>query len=152
MKREFLMELKVAEQPLPKEIIDAIMAENGRDIQSSRQAAQEWQDKYTQAVQAHEKQLADLSFQTRLREAVTAMHGRNLKAITALLDVDALRQSEDDTALDTALAALKKDCGYLFEMPQTPPPYAGGTGVRSDALFEQPATLAGALREKFERK
>ncbi len=32
MKREFLQNLKVNEQPLPKEIIDASMAENGRDI------------------------------------------------------------------------------------------------------------------------
>ena len=35
MKREFLLNFKVNEQPLPKEIIDAIMAENGRDIQQA---------------------------------------------------------------------------------------------------------------------
>ena len=34
MKREFLQGLKVGENPLPKEVIDAIMAENGRDIES----------------------------------------------------------------------------------------------------------------------
>ena len=33
MKREFLQEFKVGEQSLPKDVIDAIMAENGRDIQ-----------------------------------------------------------------------------------------------------------------------
>ena len=33
MKREFLQGLKVGENPLPKEVIDAIMAENGRDIE-----------------------------------------------------------------------------------------------------------------------
>ena len=33
MKREFLQEFRVGEQSLPKEVIDAIMAENGRDIQ-----------------------------------------------------------------------------------------------------------------------
>lgn len=36
MKREFLQNFKVNEQPLPKEIIDAIMAENGRDIEAAK--------------------------------------------------------------------------------------------------------------------
>lgn len=36
MKREFLQNFKVNEQPLPKEIIDEIMAENGRDIESAK--------------------------------------------------------------------------------------------------------------------
>ena len=36
MKREFLQNFKVNEQPLPKEIIDAIMDENGRDIEATK--------------------------------------------------------------------------------------------------------------------
>lgn len=36
MKREFLQNLKVGEQALPKEIIDAIMEENGRDIENAK--------------------------------------------------------------------------------------------------------------------
>lgn len=36
MKREFLQNLKVGDQPLTKEIIDTIMAENGRDIESAK--------------------------------------------------------------------------------------------------------------------
>ena len=34
MKREFLQGLQVEGAPLPKEIVDAIMAENGRDIEN----------------------------------------------------------------------------------------------------------------------
>ena len=34
MKRDFLQNFKVNDQPLPKEIIDEIMAENGRDIEA----------------------------------------------------------------------------------------------------------------------
>ena len=45
MKREFLQDLKVGDQSLPKEVIDAIMAENGRDIEA--------------AVAAHKQELAD---------------------------------------------------------------------------------------------
>lgn len=36
MKREFLQNLKMGDQPLSKEIIDAIMAENGRDIEAAK--------------------------------------------------------------------------------------------------------------------
>lgn len=36
MKREFLQNFKVNDQPLPKEIIDSIMAENGRDIEAAK--------------------------------------------------------------------------------------------------------------------
>ena len=36
MKRDFLQNFKVNDQPLPKEIIDEIMAENGRDIEAAK--------------------------------------------------------------------------------------------------------------------
>lgn len=36
MKREFLQNFKVGDQPLPKEIIDAIMDENGKDIEAAK--------------------------------------------------------------------------------------------------------------------
>jgi predicted nucleic acid-binding Zn-ribbon protein len=36
MKREFLQNFKVGDQPLSKEIIDSIMAENGRDIEAAK--------------------------------------------------------------------------------------------------------------------
>lgn len=36
MKREFLQNFRVGDQPLPKEIIDAIMEENGHDIEAAK--------------------------------------------------------------------------------------------------------------------
>ena len=39
MKREFLQNLKVGEEALPKEVIDAIIEENGRDITAAKAAA-----------------------------------------------------------------------------------------------------------------
>lgn len=65
-----------------------------------------------------------------LKDAITAARGRNEKAIRALLNVDALKASKDQTAdIRAALEALKKDSGYLFETDETPPPYAAGTGT-----------------------
>lgn len=36
MKREFLQNFKIGEQALPKEIIDSILDENGRDIEAAK--------------------------------------------------------------------------------------------------------------------
>ena len=36
MKTDFLQNFKVGDQALPKEIIDAILAENGRDIEAAK--------------------------------------------------------------------------------------------------------------------
>ena len=44
MKREFLQEFRVGEEGLPKEVIDAIMAENGRDIQKVKANYADYED------------------------------------------------------------------------------------------------------------
>ncbi len=175
MKRDFLQGLTVGDMPLTKEVIDAIMAENGRDIQnvkahySDYEALKErlaqaeaaakvaedatgWEEKYNQAVDAHRQEVNKLVFGHNLEKAILAAKGRNAKAITALLDMESLMASENQTAaMEEALQDLKRDCGYLFQT-ETPPPYARGTGAIAPEETRGPATLAGALLEKFERK
>ncbi len=175
MKREFLQSLTMGDQPLSKEIIDTIMAENGRDIQNVRsqfadyeqlkeklaqaegyeaavQAAKEWEEKFHQAAAQHQQAMEELEFQKNLELAIFHAQGRNAKAITALLDVDALKSCENQqTALAEAMQTLKRDCSYLFRT-ETPPPYARGTGAAAPDVHKSPATLAGALLERFERK
>ena len=175
MKREFLLEFRVGDLPLPKEVIDAIMAENGRDIQkvkanfadyedlkaelskrqqdqSFEEAAKAWEEKYNQAVESHKQELAWMTFEKVLGEGIAKAKGRNAKAITALLDLEALKESENQAdAIEAALEDLKRDSRYLFE-GDVPPPYARGTGAYHGPQEKHPTTLAGALREKFERK
>ena len=179
MKREFLLGLQAADNPLPKEIIDAIMAENGKDIQKVRagfadydaikeelsqlqQTAQElqthrenalaWEEKYNRAVEDHTRELAELAFQSRLDGAILRAKGRSAKAICALLDMDTLRRQEDQTkAIEEAIGTLKKNSGYLFE-GEAAPYDAGLTGAWQSAQEKSPTTLVGALKEKFQRK
>lgn len=162
MNREFLQNFKVGDVPLPKEVIDAIMAENGRDVEAAKKPFADYESVKEQLATAkeglkvfegvdvkdlqgqvakltkdladkeaaHKAQLADLAFDGVLKDAITAARGRNEKAIRALLNVDALKASKDQTAdIRAALEALKKDSGYLFETGETPPPYAAGTGT-----------------------
>ena len=166
MKREILQGFMVGETPLPKEVIDAIMAENGREIEalksryadydalkaSEADAAKQWQEKLNQQVDTHRREMSELIFSHNLEKAILAAKGRNAKAITALLDIETLKTSENQTAdLEQALQNLKQDCSYLFQT-ETPPPYARGTGGMTPEANKTPATLAGALLEKFERK
>ena len=133
MKREFLQGL----MEMPKEVIDAIMAENGKDIHQLRQSAQDWEQKYHAA-----------RLDGAVGQAIAMAGGRNQKAITALLDLQALQQAEDmQAAARQAVEQVRRECGYLF---QTVPGYAVGTGAM-EAQEEEPVTLAGALREKFAR-
>lgn len=179
MKRDFLLNFKVGDQPLPKEIIDAIMAENGRDIEAAkkpyidydhiksqleeaqktiegfksqdiegvRKSAQEWQDKYNQAVKDHEAELANMAFDRALDSAITTANGRNAKAIKALLDVDTLKASKNQEAdIKAALEGLQKDSGYLFGSDETPPPYAAGTGTGAyQGNYNSNSTLRAAM-------
>lgn len=52
MKREFLQNLKVGDQALPKEVIDAIMAENGRDIEDAKKPFADYETIKTQLGEA----------------------------------------------------------------------------------------------------
>ena len=151
MKREFLQGLKVGEQALPKEIIDAIMAENGKDIQQARGAAQEWEEKWNRANQEHAAALATVKMDAALQTAVGKAGGRNVKAIAALLDMEAISKSEDITAaLESSLEQLKQEHDYLFQTPGLPM-YSACTGTGS-TMPHAPATLAGALREKYTKE
>ena len=52
MKREFLQNLKVGDQPLSKEVIDQIMAENGRDIEAAKKPFEDYGTIKTQLEEA----------------------------------------------------------------------------------------------------
>ena len=147
MKREFLQSLKVGDQPLSREVIDAIMAQNGQDIQQARQASEVWEEKYNQALTSHRQELEQLRLQTALESAVAKAGGRSQKAVAALLDMEAIAASQDvPAALDAAVQALKQEQSWLFETP-TPPPFAPFTGAKAGEN-PAPATLADALREE----
>lgn len=157
MKREFLQNFKVGDQPLSKEVIDAIMEENGRDIEAAKKPYADYDTMKTQLEEAQKtiKSLQDqdiegvrksakewedkynqaiaqqeeAAFNGKIKDAITGMKGKSEKAIRALLDTEALKSSKNqDADIKTALEALKKDSAYLFDDEGAPPPYSGGSG------------------------
>jgi predicted nucleic acid-binding Zn-ribbon protein len=175
MKREFLQGIRVGEQSLSKEVIDAILdehsrsvgsirAENGSlkealrgareeleafagvDVQGLQGQIQELHQQLQDKEAAHRAELEGIVFDRAVEGAITAAKGRNVRAIRAMLDLDGLRKSENQQEdIGKALAALREECGYLFEDAQVPPGYAGG----GTAVAQGGDTLAGALRMRF---
>jgi len=101
------------------------------DIDGIKKAADDWKAKAEKAETDAAAKIADMQFDGLLSGAVSAAKGKNAKAIRALMDVDTLKTSKNqENDIKTALEALKKDNGYLFDSDQMPPPYAPGTGTQ----------------------
>lgn len=117
MKREFLQNIKVGDQPLPKEVIDSILDEHSRSIgalkaekesletqlQTARDGlkafegvdVKDLQGQITKLQQdladkdtAHKTELANMAFDRALEGAITAAKGRSVKAILGELGSD----------------------------------------------------------------
>ena len=164
MKREFLQNLKVGETALPKEVIDMIMAENGRDIQAAKDAFKDYDSIKDQLETAKtslaafegkdfdglnaeiaklkgdlkrkdsewQEKINTITFDNSIKDAITKAGGRNHKAISALLDMEALKASKNQAAdIEKAINTLKESDAYLFgvDKPSTPPPFSAGSGT-----------------------
>lgn len=79
----------------------------------------------------YQAQIADRDFQDMLKEAIADANGRNAKAITALLDVDALKESKNQKEdIAAAIKALTEaeDSKMLFGEPE-PTPAGNGNPI-----------------------
>lgn len=82
-----------------------------------------------------EKIKSDYTFDASVKEAIRKASGRNEKAIMALLDVDTLKTSKNQTQdIEAAITALKKDNDYLFQQATTIPRVVSSTtGINNKA-------------------
>lgn len=168
MKPEFLKNLKVGDQQLTQEVVDAILAEHQRIVAANTTEITSLKDQLKTAKDglkafdgvdvaklqgqitqlqkdledkdaAHQTELANMAFDRALDAAITGAKGRNAKAIKALLDLDALRGSKNQEAdIKSALDGLQKDSGYLFDTGDAPPRLAPGPGVNPPAGGNNP--------------
>lgn len=172
MKRE---DIQAKLPDIPKETLDWIMGENGKDIQREKDAAAALQIKLDAAnnqlstvqtrlaafdgvdVEAMRQQLATLQtdltaqregfeFDAALAEAVHAAGGHSVKAIRAMLDVDALKASKNRTAdIGAALEALKASDGWAFNTPAEIPAMRTSGGTEHGIGGTADATLQGQI-------
>lgn len=173
MKRKFLEDMGFT-----KEQVDQIMTENGNDITREQGVANTYktqledvqgklrafdgvdvkdlQGKITALTNdlnttksTYESQISDMQFTAAIEGKVSALKPRNTKAVMALLDVESLKKSKNqDTDINTALEALKKDNGYLFEESKVNPRVVTGTQTTTDNT-DKKAAANEAFRSLF---
>lgn len=92
----------------------------------------------------YQKQMADRDFEDLLKDSISQAKGRNAKAITALLDVEKLKESKnqkDDVAAALKALSEQEDSKMLFGEPDPKPvgtgnligTVSGGTQTDDDA-------------------
>ena len=101
---------------------------------------QQQMEQHYYPAEKYQQDMAQQQFDYRLENAIGKAKGRSSKAIRAMLDVDALRSSQQpEQDIKAALEQLKRENGYLFEAEVVLPMYAGGTGTgtmpRQDAVL-----------------
>lgn len=163
MKTEFLKSLG-----LEQDVIDKIMAENGKDIaaekakttkaESESDSYKEQLDTATSSLEkfkdidpaamqseiaklnqqikdqqaAFDAKEADRVFNDAVKSAIKEAGGRNEKAVMAMLDMDALKASKNQTEdIKKALETVKESDAYLFgsDEPFKNPVGATGGGI-----------------------
>ena len=101
----------------------------------------------------YDAKIADRDFNDLVKESIAAVKGKNVKAITALLDVDALKASKNQK--EDIASALKdlteaEDSKMLFGDPE---PNPAGTGNLIGQVQKTPGqstdTLKDALKERY---
>ena len=79
---------------------------------------------------AFDKQLADRDFDDMLNAAINGSKAKNVKAVRALLDLEAIKASKNQSAdIEAALKKVKEENDYLFtsEEPIDNGQFVGGT-------------------------
>ena len=115
------------------------------DVEGMKQEVENWKQKAQQAEKDAAAQVAAVKFDATLDAAITKAGGRNAKAVRAVLDMDALRQSKDaERDIASALDACAKEHEYLFRAAN-PPVYAAGTGSTPPARDDGNMALRAAF-------
>ena len=140
MKTDFLKGLN-----LSQEVIDKIMAENGKDIAAEQKKAEkiiQERDSYklkaenleTQVNDAN-AQISEMKFDYALSAALTGAKARNSKAVKALLDMDGLKLNDGKIiGLDEQLSQIKEENSFLFESDEPAPTIVKGTNGGSGGI------------------
>lgn len=136
MKREDLKTLGLTDEQ-----VDAVMRAHGQEIQAEQAKTAEEVKRATDAetklkafdgidVADLNKQIADLKnekatylFNSKVKDAIQTAGGRSVKAISALLDIDALKGLKEgqDEAIAKAVADAKEQNSWAFTTAETKP-------------------------------
>ncbi len=163
------------EKGLTQEQIDYVMAEVGKEVNTLTAERDNYKEQLSTAMASLEKfkdvdpaamqgeidklnqQLkdkdaeyaakeADRVFSDTLKEAIKTAGGRNAKSVMALLDVDALKASKDQSEdIKKALEKVKESDSYLFGADEPFLNPVGPTGGSGGSGGDSMATIRAAM-------
>ena len=112
---------------------DALKGFEGIDPKDLQSKLDEANQKLKDMEEKHRTEAAEREFTEELTAAIKAAKGKNPKAITALLDTEALKASKNrEKDIKAALEAVKGESDYLFDADDGGTPPAKFTGPRKD--------------------
>lgn len=128
---------------------------DGVDAEALNQKIKDLQADIDKKDADYQAQIADRDFQDMLKESIASVHGRNAKAITALLDVDTLKTSKnqkEDIAAALKTLAEAEDSKMLFGEAE---PKEIGTvdvpGTVTKGGKDTPENMKSALKEHYKK-
>ncbi len=116
MQKKFLEDLGIS-----AENIDKILAENSGDIEKIQSQLDETKKKLSDTETQYQTKISDMQFNSILDTAISASKARNSKAVKALLDLETLKSSKNQSEdIKSALEKIKSENDYLFEGTSIP--------------------------------
>lgn len=114
------------------------------DVSGLKKQIEDLKDDLEKKDEEYQRQISDRDFNDLLKESISQAKGRNAKAITALLDVEKLKESKnqkDDVAAALKVLSEQEDSKMLFGEPDPKPvgnghligQVTGGTQTYDDA-------------------
>lgn len=147
-----------AEKKRADEATETLKGFEGKDFDAITKERDEWKRKHEEQEAAHKREKEDREFNDVLSAAISEAKGKNSKAITALLDLEALRSSRNqEKDIKAALDAMRTESGYLFDdnggdphftVPKGNGGVGGRTGGRNDLGKLSMADYIAARKKK----
>lgn len=139
-----------------KELQDKLDAFKDVDVTELKNTIAGLEKDKTRIEDEYKDKMAKRDFDDLIKDAITSAHGKNAKAITALLDVDTLMQSKNQK--EDVAAAIKKlteaeDSKMLFGEPE-PQVKGGGNPIGNIGDGSHPNTtdsISSALKEYYKK-
>ena len=139
-----------------KELQDKLDAFKDVDVTELKNTIAGLEKDKTRIEDEYKDKMAKRDFDDLIKDAITSAHGKNAKAITALLDVDTLMQSKNQK--EDVTAAIKKlteaeDSKMLFGEPE-PQARGGGNPIGDIGDGSNPNTtdsISSALKEFYKK-
>ena len=124
-----LTEDLAAEKKRADTAVETLKGFEGKDFDAITQDRDKWKEDYEDAIAKHEEEKENQAYNEDLEAAATAAKCRDLEALKAHLDQEALRKSRNRKAdMEAAINKQRTERGYLFDDNGGAPHFTGPKG------------------------